>query len=39
MSEEDLAMIEWLKGASYEELISIMEDVDRKIFRDGSFPE
>jgi len=33
MTEEELAMIEWLKNASSEEILNEMEAVDKEIFR------
>ena len=34
MSEEDLAMLEWLRGASYVEVLHAMKETEREIFRD-----
>lgn len=36
MTEEDLAMIEWLKSAAPEEVLREMRAVEKDIFRDES---
>lgn len=34
MSEEDLAMLEWLKNASQEEVLAAMDATEKEIFRE-----
>jgi len=36
MSEEDIAMIEWLKSASPDDVLKAMRGVDKEIFRDDA---
>jgi hypothetical protein len=38
MTEEEMAMIEWLKSADPAQIAQEMDAVDRELFRDG-FPE
>ena len=38
MTEEEIAMIEWLKNASEAEILSAMDSVEKEIFRESANP-
>ena len=39
MTEEEIAMIEWLKNASETEILSAMASVEKEIFRESVNPD